>query len=105
MEREVATKLAQEYLDFYFGEWSDLRYQSQLDVGEQKQLLERRDQIERDSQLPIGRVGRIVKDLVTLEKGSEWVEQVTDLIVRRSTPIGRAVDNLQSYKEKILKIK
>lgn len=108
MKREEAKEIAKNYVDFYLREWSSLPHQSQLDADGQKQLLEKRDQIERDSQLPVGRVGMIVKDLVTLEKGSGLVEQVTDLIVRRSTPLGRVTDDanraIMKAKRKLLKI-
>lgn len=100
MKQEEAKILAEEYVQFFLQEWSNLPHQAQLDTDGQRLLIKKREQIERDSNLPVGRVGEILR--VPVDYTSQWVCQVEELIIRRSTLPGRVVDDVS---RKLLKIK
>ena len=102
MEKMEPKKLAELYVDYYLREWSNIPYQIALTTSRQTEMLEWGAELEEQSHIPVGRVGRIGKELYGAPDWiPQWNGRVEDLIVRRSTKIGRFVDDIQTGAEKL----
>ena len=102
MEKMEPKKLAELYVDFYLREWSNIPHQISLTTSRQTEMLKWGAELEKQSHIPVGRVGRIGKELYgTPDLIPKWNGKVEDLIVRRSTKIGRVVDDIQTGVEKL----